>query len=233
MKRAKVQTEVRRPQIVQAVLDIVASHGTRAVSMAAVAGKLGLVPSAIYRHFRSKGDCLEAAMNLVGQKLQANFQEAVQAGHSPLDRLERLLILHIQMVRENIAIPRIVFGEDVHAAGSQRREQAQAIFGAYVGAIAGLVRQAQADGSIRSDLPAETAAMMFLGMVIPAGIRWHLSQGQFDLASHAQHAWRMYRDALVVRDNAVDQPAIGAIARGRTEKTAIDAGLNIIPEVLL
>ena len=35
--------------------------------------------------------------------------------------------------------------------------------------------------------------MMFLGMIIPAGVVWHLTDGGFNLTQHAGRAWKMFR----------------------------------------
>jgi hypothetical protein len=53
----------------------------------------------------------------------------------------------------------------------------------------------QADMVNRPLLP-RTAAMMFLGMIVPAGVIWHLSDGGFNLTQHAGRAWKMFRQAL-------------------------------------
>jgi hypothetical protein len=41
-----------------------------------------------------------------------------------------------------------------------------------------------------------TAALLFLGIVVPAGILWHLTEGGFDVTRHAERAWQIYRRAI-------------------------------------
>lgn len=62
MSAEKLDTEIRREQIAQTALALVAWHGMRALTVAAVARRAGLVPSAIYRHFRSKDDLLKEVL---------------------------------------------------------------------------------------------------------------------------------------------------------------------------
>ncbi|HEY6572448.1 MAG TPA: helix-turn-helix domain-containing protein, partial [Candidatus Eisenbacteria bacterium] len=62
MRTRKLATEVRRDQIAAAALQIIAAHGVRGLSLAAVARRVGLVPSAIYRHFAGKDEILDATL---------------------------------------------------------------------------------------------------------------------------------------------------------------------------
>ena len=76
MADAKLQTRIRREQIAAAALQLVASEGVKRLSIAAVARRVGLVPSGIYRHFKSKDAMLDAVLDLLDAKLQANVEAA-------------------------------------------------------------------------------------------------------------------------------------------------------------
>ena len=51
MTKKRLVTEVRQEQIAEAALNIVRSEGIRALSVAAVAEKVGIVPSAVISAF--------------------------------------------------------------------------------------------------------------------------------------------------------------------------------------
>ncbi|MFB3892501.1 MAG: TetR/AcrR family transcriptional regulator [Phycisphaerae bacterium] len=199
MARSKLETSIRQQQIVQAALDIVADYGPKALSMARVASRLGLVPSAIYRHFAGKDAMLDAAMDLVGRKLMDNVTAATGLSDDPMQQLRELLLRHIRMIRENIAIPRVVFSEDALGARAERKARARGILTGYLGAVAGIVEGGQAQGAIRRDLDARTAALIFMGLILPAGILWHMTDGKFDVTRHAERAWRIFSRAMSPR----------------------------------
>ncbi|MFA6546609.1 MAG: helix-turn-helix domain-containing protein, partial [Limisphaerales bacterium] len=73
MRAKKTKTETRREQIARAAMRLLAVRGWQRVSLAAIARKVGVVPSAVYRHFSSKDEVLDAVLNLVGQSFQANI----------------------------------------------------------------------------------------------------------------------------------------------------------------
>ena len=65
VKREKLNTEVRQEQIIQAAMNLIASRGLKGLSMAALANRIGLVPSAIYRHFKSKNDIVDMILDFI------------------------------------------------------------------------------------------------------------------------------------------------------------------------
>jgi AcrR family transcriptional regulator len=196
MADAKLDTQVRREQIAEAALGLVASQGVRRLSIAAVARRVGLVPSGIYRHFKSKDEVLDAVLDLLGQRLMANARAACQETSDPLKQLAGLFRRHVRFIREGRAFPRIIFSDDVFSGHPERRAKVQQIMGDYLGAIQEIVRSGQRQGGIRPGLVPETVSLMFIGMIVPAGILWHLTEGGFNVTQHAGRAWKMFHAAI-------------------------------------
>jgi AcrR family transcriptional regulator len=197
MADAKLDTLVRREQIAEAALSLVAAEGVKRLSIAAVARRVGLVPSGIYRHFKSKDAMLAAVLELLESKLRANVEAARQGSTDPLERLHGLLVRHIQFIREGRAFPRIIFSDDAMSAPPQRKELVSRIITMYLGEIERFVRDGQQQGCIRKELVPNSVAVMFLGMVVPAAILWHVTDGGFNVTQHAGRAWEMFRTAVV------------------------------------
>jgi AcrR family transcriptional regulator len=196
MSEQKLDTRVRQEQIAEAALGLVASQGVRRLSVAAVARRVGLVPSGIYRHFKSKDEIVAAVLDRLEQRLLANVEAARMEHTDPLDCLKDVLVRHIRFIREGRAIPRIIFSDDVHAGNPQRRQRVLQIFTRYTGEVAQIVRLGQSQGHIRSDLDPQTVTMMLFGIIVPAGILWHLTEGGFDVTRHAQRAWQLLSSAI-------------------------------------
>jgi len=199
MAEQKLDTEIRREQIVEAALGLVAEYGLRRLSIAALARRVGLVPSGIYRHYKCKDEILSAVLDLLGRRLMGNI-EAARARHTAgLDRLRAALMSHIRFIREGRAIPRIIFSDDVHAGHPERKQQILRILADYRGQLAEMVRQGQQEGAVRGNLDPDDAAMMFLGIIVPAGVLWHLTEGGFDVTKHAEHCWQLFCDMIAAK----------------------------------
>ena len=192
----KLDTQSRQRQIVQAVLDIVADRGVADVTIAGVARRVGLVPSAVYRHFRSKDQLLDAVLEFLRSQLLGNIEIASTQGADARDRLHRLLMLHVRLIRENAALPRLVLSEHAFSGRRDRRHRLHAIVRDYLRAIADILRGGQARGEIDAATDADTLAVMFLGLVQPAAILWQLSDGGFDVTRHARRAWQVFEQAI-------------------------------------
>jgi AcrR family transcriptional regulator len=197
MADAKLHTHIRREQIAEAALKLVASQGVKRLSIAAVARRVGLVPSGIYRHFKSKDAMLEAVLDLLESRLQANVAAAREETGDAIKRLHGLFIRHIRIIREGgQAFPRIVFSDEAGADDPQRKARVRRIVGGYLAEIERIVREGQKQNRIDKKLVPRTAAMLFLGMIVPAGILWHLTDSGFNLTQHAGRVWKMYEQAL-------------------------------------
>jgi len=192
----KRATAVRRDEIAQAALTIVAENGISRLSIAAVAKKVGIVPSAIYRHFKNKNEVLDAVIALVRSKLAANVAAARAASDDPLDALRLLLMRHLSMIRESQTIPRLIFSEDICAGSRKREALVYAMVSGFLDGVSGIVRQGQKAGSISRRLEPRTVALLFLGLIQPAGMLWRVSRGRFDVAGHARQAWVAFTRAV-------------------------------------
>jgi AcrR family transcriptional regulator len=198
MAERKLDTQVRREQIAEAALGLIASQGVRRLSIGGVARRVGLVPSGIYRHFKNKDELLDAVLDRVQLRLLANVKASRDEHTDALDCLKDVLMRHIRYLREGkvISVPRMIFSEEGHGDNPARKRRVLGVLKQYVGQVVEIVQLGQSQGRIRSELDAQTVAMMLFGIVVPAGILWHLTDGGFDVTRHAQRAWQLFHDAV-------------------------------------
>ncbi len=196
MRAEKLKTEVRREQIAEATLRLIGAEGMKGLSVAKIARRVGVVPSALYRHFRNKDEVLDAVLELVGDKMLANVRTVTAATDDPLERLERLLMRHIDLVRRNQAIPRVVFSEDVSGGDARRKRKAYDMVRRFLDAVTDIVARGQARGVIRTDLAAENVALLYFGLIQPGAVLWHLSGGRFDITRRARENWQVVKAAI-------------------------------------
>lgn len=195
----KLDTEIRQEQIAQAALAVVARYGLRRLNIAQVARLVGVVPSALYRHFPSKDAIVDTVMGLVRERLLENVRVVTDAVSDPFEQLRLLLKRHVQFIAENHALPRIIFSEQVYDGKPGRRRAMFRTIEAYLEKVADIVRKGQSDGRIRKDVDPSTVAVMFLGLIQPAAILSHMSDGQFDVIGHTDRAWQIFVEAIRAR----------------------------------
>jgi TetR/AcrR family transcriptional regulator, fatty acid metabolism regulator protein len=196
MRAEKQTSQVRREQIARAAMALIAGQGMKGLSVVSVARKVGLVPSALYRHFKGKEEILGETIELVRDLLLENVRVVRQKSNRPLEQLRLLLMRHIQMVREFQAIPRIVFSEEISASHPLRKEAIYKILTEYLGRVAEIIIQGQRLGQINPALDPKTLSVLFLGVVQPPVVLWYLSNGQFEATNQAEKAWKIFKKAI-------------------------------------
>lgn len=199
MRAKKTQTGIRRDQIVGAALEEIGEHGVSALSISGIAERVGIVPSAIYRHFEGKDAVLEAILEHLNQRLMGNVSRARKEESGSCERLRLLMALHLKMFREFKAIPYILFSDGMYAGHPERRQKIFSIMESYLKKVKEIIAEGIQERAIRPDVDPQTASMMFLGVIVPGAILWHMSAGRFDVSGHAEKAWPAFRDYLAAR----------------------------------
>ncbi len=191
----KMRKGVRRDQIAEAALEVISRHGSGQLNVGAVARRIGIVPSAVYRHFRGKEEILSAAIGRMGEHLMQNVDRAEREAGSPA-RLRKLLRLHIATIRDGYAGPRIIFAEGIDGGGVSHRMEIFHIIRRYLERVAAIIRDGQRAGDLREELDPGATAVHFLGLVQPAATLWYLSAGKFDVTRASERAFAQFIAAI-------------------------------------
>lgn len=199
MPAPKTQTLLRQEQITQAALDLINESGVTGLSIAGIARRVGIVPSALYRHFTSKNAVLDAVLDLIQHRLLGNVAYAREQTPVPLQQLKLLFIRHTAMLSENQAIPHVVFSDAVYTGQPDRRARVAQIIFTYLKEIETIIESGRQDSTVRKDVVPATAAVMFLGMILPAALLRNVSQGKFDMAAHVKTAWPAYERSIAAQ----------------------------------
>jgi AcrR family transcriptional regulator len=190
--------DARRDQIARAVLSLASETGMSAVSVAAVAARVGVAPSALYRHYTNKGAMLDDTLERLSAGVLRNLAAARAAHDDPLEALGDLFERHVALIRQNRGIPLVMFSEDFFH-DPRRRRRLVALVSSFRRGIEALVREAQRRGQVRRELDPSTLSLMFFGLFQAPAILWHLSGGRTDLTGRARRAWAVFHHGIRAR----------------------------------
>jgi AcrR family transcriptional regulator len=150
--------------LVEAAAEIAAERGARAVTLRAVAERVGVTHSAPYRHFKDKGALLAAVaedgFRRLARALRAERDRTEQASREPARSgaatLGALGAAYVRFALERPAQFRLMFGDGhERSAGETLREAIRATLAEVRGALLAARRQ----GGLRPD-DVETAALL-------------------------------------------------------------------------
>lgn len=176
-----------REQLLAGAVRVFNEQGYDATSVAALTERLGLSKAALYHHFDSKEQVLDASLEHALGSLEAVLDTPDALSGDAIDRLAAVLrgavaVLVAELPHVTLLL-RVRGNSEVERRALARRR-------AFDQRIAGLVREAQREGSVRSDIEASVVARLLFGMVNSI-VEWYRPGG-------AEDAGRLADDVLTV-----------------------------------
>lgn len=196
MPTEKLPTEIRKEQVVETALKILSDIDSKKLKMTDIAEHMGLAPSALYRHFKNRDAIMSAILEHIRMRLYENLEKVRQTTDNAVERLHEMLSRHVGLIRQEQGIPRIIFSDELWGQKKERRQRLYRIVSGYLAEIEDIVKDGQNQGHIRSDLDSRVVARLFFGIVQPAALLWHMSEGNFDLDGHISSVWPVFREIL-------------------------------------
>ncbi len=188
----RLDTEIRREQILQAAMDIVREKGLRNLRIPDIAKRVGLVPSAFYRHFSGKQELVLVLVGRIRAALENHLAVSKKEAADPLQRLGTIMEMHLGVMRESPVMPLIVLSEDAAFGDAKMRRLILDIHSFFRGAVAGLLEEAKAAGRIPGDTDSEVAAMIYVSLIQHTALLLAISGGKVDMGQKAKNAWREF-----------------------------------------
>ena len=196
MAAQKLPTAVRQDQIVETAFQMLSENATRPLHIKDIADRMGLAPSALYRHFRNRDALMSAILELIRTKLYKNVEAVRQASDNVMVRLRELLSRHVSLIKERHGIPRILFSDELWGQNQERRQKMFRILTGYLAEIEDMVREGQRNGQISDEISPKAVAKMFFSIVQPAALLWHMSGGGFDIDDHITACWPVFAKTI-------------------------------------
>jgi AcrR family transcriptional regulator len=91
----------RHREILDAAVELFATIGYRATTMAQIGDRVGIRGPSLYKHVAAKQDLLVAIMGGMMEELLRRQREALDAGGDVRERLERITAVHVQYHAEH------------------------------------------------------------------------------------------------------------------------------------
>ncbi|MCD5345915.1 TetR/AcrR family transcriptional regulator [Agromyces sp. H3Y2-19a] len=183
----------------QGILDVAVAafneFGYDATSMGVLAERLGLSKSAIYHHFASKDEILDQALEAALGGLEGVVDENDAAGGRAADRLDRVLRGAVHVLVDELPsvtlLLRVRGNTDVERRALARRRD-------FDKRVTAIVAEAQAEGTLRSDIDASVVSRLAFGM-INSIVEWYRPGGR-------ENADRLADDVIAIALDGLRMP---------------------------
>ena len=148
--------------LLDAAVSLFNERGYEATSVDEVAGRLGVTKSAIYHHVPSKGELLRLALDRALDALFAVTQDTGATTGPAIDRLEYVVRGSVRVLTAELPFVTLLLrlrgNTEVERTALQRRREFDRI-------VTGLVRAAEHEGDVRTDVDPAVISRLLFGTV--------------------------------------------------------------------
>jgi AcrR family transcriptional regulator len=148
--------------VLNAAVRLFNEHGYDATSMFDIAESLGITKSSVYHHINGKEHLLQMAVDRALDGLFEAAEDVKSLGGPAIERLEQLIRRSVLVLDERFEFVTLLLRVRGNTAVEQHAVARRRVFD---GIVTDLVKQAQAEGSVRPDVEPATAARLLFGMV--------------------------------------------------------------------
>jgi AcrR family transcriptional regulator len=189
----RLTTIIRREQIAEAALALVADQGVGALTARNVARAVGVTAPALYKHFPGgKADILASVLDLLDDVKTEGIRQALKEPGPALTKLRRCYDLHISVVERYRALPNLVLSDALWSDETHLRERLLKNHQRHQSEVAGIIRQGQIAGEIRDDIDADEIFVQFLGQFLTIAILYSRRGDMIDPKTQAEANWKMF-----------------------------------------
>ncbi len=198
--------ETRLNQILTAARELIAAGGVTALTVRAIARKVGVTEAAIYRHVESKEQVLVMLLEDVRQSVLGTIEERTAPYSSALDKLEHVLEHHLSFIESRRGISFVVIAEAAQFQETTARAAGEKLVEDYLAAVEKLIQEGIESGEVEPSINPSAAATMFFGIIQASVTRWLFDSAAHPLTENVLSLWRLYRASLAP-SNSVRSPA--------------------------
>jgi len=192
-----LRSEERQATIVEAVVDLAAKGNSNDITTAAIAQRMGLTQGALFRHFSSKVQILEAVMSWAMDRLLGKVDKAIEGAESQVEALERVFLTHVDFMSEHPGVPRILFGELQRPKKTPSRQVAQIMLQRYGERLRRLFQRGIDQGELQSTLNLDSAVILFIGTIQGLVMQSLLAGDPSRMRREAPGVFAIYRRGIV------------------------------------
>ena len=173
--------ELRKAEIVAAVLDLADRIGPDRVTTGAAAAAVGVSQAALFRHFPTKAAMWLAVADHVTGELAIAWQRAMTGTDGPIDRVTALVGAQLGQIVSTPALPMLLFSRELNVGNEDLRAAFRGLLMKFQGLIVTELARGQTAGSLRREVAPEDAAVLLTSLVQGMAIRWSLGARNFSL----------------------------------------------------
>ncbi len=193
--------ELRKAEIVAAVLDLADRIGPDRVTTGAAASAVGVSQAALFRHFPTKAAMWLAVADHVAGELAMEWQRALAKTDDPVDRLKALMAAQLGQIAATPTLPMLLFSRELNVGNEELRAAFRGLLMKFQALIVAELARGQDAGCLRREVAPEDAAVLLTSLVQGMAIRWSLGARNFSLIGEGKRLLEVQLRLLTVKED--------------------------------
>jgi len=173
--------ELRKAEIIAAVLDLADRIGPDRVTTGAAAAAVGVSQAALFRHFPTKDALWLAVADHVAGELAMKWDQALSETDDPIDRVKALMGAQLGQIVATPTLPMLLFSRELNVGNEDLRAAFRNLLMKFQALIVTELARGQDAGSLRREVAPADAAVLLTSLVQGMAIRWSLGARNFSL----------------------------------------------------
>lgn len=163
MATRRLPREERRRQIAEAALTIVAHGSPRALTLMALSEAVGIADASILRHFETKEEIVDAAIERFGELLEEDLERDIE---DPIERLGAFFLRRAKKIRERPELMALAHNARLRDASSGQGAKRVDVHIASTGRfIRRCIQEASDEGRVGADVPVQMWVWIVAGLL--------------------------------------------------------------------
>ncbi len=196
MKQEKLNTKIRQKQIADVCLGIISERGLGALNVTEVASTLGLATSALYRHYKDKEQMISAILQIIRERVKADFAKAESQGHDAFEKLELLLSIESDRLHERRAFQMILFSDSILQQKHNKLTEISSIVREFRAATISIFEEGQDAGIMRNDIAPKMLEKMFVNLFLTNTAMHMIEENEFDVQDYQNKTWKAFKEMI-------------------------------------
>ncbi len=171
----------RQNEIIEKAIELIAENGIQGFTIKNLANAIGVTEPAIYRHFESKTDILQTMLDNLDEATNRFTDEVLSKNYAPLKTLSLILKSYFKIFSEHPYWVAVIFADEIFKNDKTLSKRVQKLLSDKEKVFISLIKTAQKNGEIRSDINKKHFTLMIIGSMRLLVKKWELSGFDFDL----------------------------------------------------
>lgn len=171
----------RQNEIIEKAIELIAENGIQGFTIKNLAKEIGVTEPAIYRHFESKTQILQTMLDNLDEATNRFTDEVLSKNYTPLKTLSLILKSYFKIFSEHPYWVAVIFADEIFKNDKTLSKRVQKLLSDKEKVFISLIKTAQKNGEIRSDINKKHFTLMIIGSMRLLVKKWELSGFDFDL----------------------------------------------------